>query len=470
MTIDVHTYRDKTVAVMGLGKSGLATVRALMASGATVIAWDDNAERRDQASDLGARIEDLSNPNVYQAVEALVLSPGIPHTHPSPHPAASAAKACDVPIVGDVALLADSCPAARYVGITGTNGKSTTTALIGHILEQAGRTVQVGGNLGTPPMDFSALGTDGIYVLEMSSYQLELSPVHFDVAVLLNITPDHLARHGGMDGYVAAKSQIFDGQTADDTAVVSIDDERCIGIAEALTSGPRKVLPVSVNGSVAGGVYVDNHHLIDATDGGAEKILDLSIATTLPGRHNWENAAAAYATALALGIDRDTVLDGICSFPGLPHRQQMVGVIDGIAFVNDSKATNAEAAAKALTCYPTIYWIAGGVEKEGGYDDLLPCLGHVRHAFLIGEGAANIEAALDTKVPHTRSGDLTTAVKDAYALAKAEGAHRPVVLLSPACASFDQFENFEIRGDAFCRAVNDLDGKDRKLFVKPEQS
>ncbi|WP_259780661.1 UDP-N-acetylmuramoyl-L-alanine--D-glutamate ligase [Aestuariispira ectoiniformans] len=465
MAVIAHPYKDKTIAVMGLGKAGLSAVRALCDAGAAVRAWDDNDKRRDEAATLGAQIIELTNSSAFDGCCALVLSPGIPHTHPEPHPAAAAAKAAGVPIIGEVALLAETQPDARYIGITGTNGKSTTTALTGHILEHARKKVGIGGNLGTPSLDLDALGEDGTYVLEMSSYQLELSPIHFHGAVLLNISPDHLARHGGMDGYVAAKMRIFDGQTADDFAVVAIDDDRCAGLAEALTHGDRRVVPVSSQSEVPGGVYVKGTDLIDDLDGEAKAVLDLSMVTTLPGLHNWQNVAAAYATVRLLGISEKVTCDAISDYPGLPHRQQMIAIIDDVAYVNDSKATNAEAAAKALSCYGDIYWIAGGVEKEGGYTELDPYLSHIRHAFLIGEGAGSIADYLGDRVPHTLSVTLDTAVAQASTLAREDGAHRPVVLLSPACASFDQYQSFEARGDHFLSLVRDLPGQIRQFFV-----
>lgn len=468
MAVIAHPYKDKTIAVMGLGKAGLSAVRALCAAGAKVRAWDDNAAHREEAAAVGAEICDLSDTAAFDGVSAMVMSPGIPHTHPAPHKSAIAAKATNTPIIGEVALLAAAQPKARYVGITGTNGKSTTTALIGHILTHARKKVGIGGNLGTPSLDLEPLDEDGTYVLEMSSYQLELSPIHFHGAVLLNITPDHLARHGGMDGYVAAKMHIFDNQTSDDFAVVAIDDDRCAGLAEALTHGARRVIPVSSQHEATSGVYVRGTELIDDLDGEAKAVLDLSIVTTLPGIHNWQNVAAAYATVRMLDISQKVACDAISDYPGLPHRQQMIGIIDGIAYVNDSKATNAEAAAKALSCYGDIYWIAGGVEKEGGYKELDRYLPHIRHAFLIGEGANSIADYLGDKVPHTISGDLDIAIAQASTLAREEGAQRPVVLLSPACASFDQYSSFETRGDHFLSLVHDLPGQIRQFFVKKE--
>jgi len=392
--IDCGFMRGKTVAVMGLGKSGLPTARALAASGATVWAWDDDAAKRREAEAAGIAPVDLAKADLGRAA-ALVLSPGIPHTHPKPHPVATAARAAGVPILGDIDLLGGARRDAAYVGVTGTNGKSTTTALIGHVLRRAGRKAEIGGNIGTAALDLAPLDRDGIYVLEMSSYQLELThDVAFDVAVLLNVTPDHLDRHGGMDGYIAAKRRIFDRQGPTQTAVIGVDDDHCRRIHDDLKRvGGRTVLPISSEIVVAGGVYARDGVLIDDTEGAAEARLDLRAVPTLPGRHNWQNAAAAYAAARAVGVAPPAIAEGIRSYPGLAHRQEQVGTLRGIRFVNDSKATNADAAAKALASYPTIYWIAGGKPKDGPLDALHPFLSNVRRGFLIGEASARFAAS-----------------------------------------------------------------------------
>lgn len=468
MTITVDLYRNKRVAVLGLGRSGLATAKALSLGGAKVLCWDDGEAARAKAEAAGCTLVDLAKGAVLDGCEALILSPGIPHTHPEPHPVADRAKRAGIPILGDIDLLVRTCTDARFVGITGTNGKSTTTALIGHLLEQAGRRVAVGGNLGIPALQLDTLGADGLYVLELSSYQLELCPhAVFDIAVLLNIAPDHLDRHGGMDGYVAAKARIFDtgisGVRGALAAVVGIDGDRCAGIAEALTGGDRTVVAISGEGPVSGGVYAADGKLIDARDGAARDVADLAELHSLPGSHNAENAAAAVAVARLLGLSDEEIVHGLKSFPGLPHRQQLAAIVDGVTFVNDSKATNAEAAARALSCYPTIYWIAGGRAKEGGFEMLRPHLRCVRHAFLIGEAANDMMRDLSPAVPATRSETLENAVTQAFALAGREGGASPVVLLSPACASFDQYQDFEARGRAFCRLVAALPGRDRSI-------
>jgi len=455
----VRLFAGRRVAVLGLAKSGRAAAAALAAGGAEVVAWDDNPAVREGIAPE-TRIENLAEAD-WNGVAALVLSPGIPHSFPEPHPAVLKAQAAGVEIVGDLELLARVQPEARYIGITGTNGKSTTTALIGHILHQAGRSAEVGGNLGTPALSLAPLGRDGAYVLECSSYQLELlATLTFDIAVLLNITPDHLDRHGGMDGYIAAKRHIFDRQAAAASAVIGIDDPICRSIAEEMSrAGPQRIVPISVREPVTSGVYVEAGHLIDALDGAPQRVLDLAEAERLPGSHNWQNAAAGYAVARRFGIAPNIAAAAIRSFPGLAHRQELVATIDEIRYINDSKATNADATEKALTCYRTIYWIAGGLSKAGGIVPLEPYFERLRHAFLIGRATEEFAETLDGKVSFTRCGDLATAVAAATEQARAEHAADAVVLLSPACASFDQFANFEARGDAFRQLVTELQSK-----------
>ena len=457
--IDLSRFASRRIAVMGLARSGLASVSALVAAGAEVLAWDDNAARRAEAEKLSATITDLAAAD-WSGIDLAVWSPGIPHSFPVPHPAAIAAKAAGVALVCDIELLALANGQARFVGITGTNGKSTTTALIGHILKQAGCKAEIGGNLGMAALTLTPLGADGIYVLELSSYQIELlREARFDVAALLNITPDHLDRHGGFEGYVAAKRHLFDQLPADGTAVIGLDDETTRGVARALGRGilSRGVVGISVSRPVVGGVYVDGSigggRLIDARNGSARTILDLAEAPALPGSHNWQNAAAAYAICTALDVPADAIAAGIRSFPGLAHRQERVAILDGVTFVNDSKATNAEATEKALACYERIYWIAGGRAKEGGIDALEPYFGRVRHAYLIGESADGFAATLDGKLAYSKCGTLPAALAAAVRDARGTGG---VVLLSPAAASFDQFDSFEQRGDRFRGLVKGL--------------
>ncbi len=457
--IEVTAFRDEWVAVLGLARSGLVAAEALQQGGARVLAWDDAPPRREQAAAAGVPIVDLARRD-FADIRALVLSPGIPHTYPRPHPVATRARAAGARIIGDIELLALSCRAARYVGITGTNGKSTTTSLIGHILQQAGRAVAVGGNLGTPALSLASLGADGIYVLEMSSYQLELTEsLACDVAVLLNITPDHLDRHGGMAGYIAAKRRLFRGQRRPQTAVIGVDDAVSRDIAgELADAGAQTVIPISAETQAPGGVFVEQGVLIDDMAGAASRVLDLGGLARLPGRHNWQNAAAAYAAARCLGIPPAAIAAALASFPGLAHRQELIATIDGVRYVNDSKATNADATAKALACYDDIYWIAGGLPKEGGIAALAPFFPRLRHAFLIGQASDAFAATLEGHVAYSRCGTLAPAVAAARAAALAEPKPGAVVLLSPACASFDQFANFEERGEAFRRLVQAFPG------------
>ena len=457
--IDLSRYRNQTIAVMGLGKSGLAAARALHAAGAQVIAWDDETGRRDAARRQDIPVGDLTQAS-WQDIALLVLSPGIPHSYPAPHPIAARAREAGRPIVGDVELLARASAEARYIGITGTNGKSTTTSLVGHLLKEAGRPAAVGGNLGLPALDFEPMGKDGFYVIEMSSYQLELTaPIPFDVAVLLNITPDHLDRHGGMPGYIDAKKRIFDGQGNGHAAVVGVDDDICRSIFDTLHAAKRqRVLPISGDRRVSGGVYAIDRFLYDDMDGGNAPILSLDEIRTLPGTHNAQNASAAYAAARIVGLRPDAICDAMRRFPGLAHRQQLAAEIDSVRYVNDSKATNAEAAARALSSYQNIYWIIGGLPKEGGLDAARPFFDRVRHAFLIGQAAAQFQKELSGTIATTMSGTLDVAVSAAHEKAQRERRPGAVVLLSPACASFDQFANFEERGRAFCRLVSALPG------------
>jgi UDP-N-acetylmuramoylalanine--D-glutamate ligase len=460
--IEVFPFAGLPVAVFGLGRSGIAAAKALVAGGAEVWAWDDSEDARARARAEGVPLVDLYLCN-WRELTTLVLSPGVPLHHPAPHQVVSLARGVGCEVIGDIELLARCMRESAYVGITGTNGKSTTTALIGHIFKTAGRLAEVGGNIGRPALELRPLGADGAYILEMSSYQLELtSSITFDVAVLLNITPDHLDRHGDMAGYVAAKRLIFHRQTKPRTAVIGIDDPACEKIFRELKAADEQVvIPISSRRRAEGGIYALDGTLYDGAfvgAGGAPvAIADLAALRALPGTHNAQNAAAAYAACVAAGIEPAVVVACLRSFPGLAHRQEAIAVIDGIAYVNDSKATNADAAAKALGCYPRIYWIAGGRAKEGGLAAAEPYFGRVRRAFLIGEAADAFALALEGKVATTRSGDLASALAAAREAALADGGGG-TVLLSPACASFDQFANFEARGLAFRQLVERLPG------------
>lgn len=462
--LDLSAYDDHAIAVLGLGVSGMSAARELHRAGARVLPWDDNEDRRNGAVSRGLAPCDLETAE-FADIDMLILSPGIPQGHPYTHPVVARARDAGCQILCDVEILTRAAPDARYIGITGTNGKSTTTALIGHILSKLEIASAIGGNIGAPALSLDALGRDGIYVLELSSYQLDLLPrAVFDVAVLLNITPDHLDRHGGMDGYVAAKRRIFDGQSDAHNAIIGIDDAHCRGIFEEV--GARNLAamtPISTRGTCAGGVYLNDGWIIDDRDGMAEPVIEMHMLTALPGDHNAQNVATAYAAVTAIlndrtGETRDAITAAIESFPGLAHRQELLGTRGGVRFVNDSKATNAEAAAHALSAYDNIYWIAGGIAKDGGIGTLEPLFDHVRHAFLIGEAADDFAATLKDRVPVTLSGDLATALHQANTIADETANGGAVVLLSPACASFDQFPSFEARGDAFREAVTAIPG------------
>jgi UDP-N-acetylmuramoylalanine--D-glutamate ligase len=451
--IRIPDVAGKVVALLGLGRTGSATAAALQASGAIVWAWDDNEQARAAAPE--GMVRDLADADWTQP-EMLVMSPGIPHTHPQPHPVAALAKEAGKPLLGDIELLYRAMPRQRYVGITGTNGKSTTTTLIAHILRRAGRHVAVGGNLGAAALSLEPLPADGIYVLELSSYQLELTPTAIcDVAILLNITPDHLSRHGGMDGYIDAKALILRPKGRGSIGVLGVDDQPCRDLFAKLQGAGRKLIPISVERAAAGGVDAVNGMLTDRTGQQLEVVIDLKTIATLPGSHNWQNAAAAYVAATAMGLDRAAVVAGLKTYPGLAHRQELIATRGGVRYVNDSKATNADAAAKALACYDNIHWIIGGRAKEGGLAGLDPFYPRVRHAYLIGECADDFAKQLRGKLPFTQCGTLDKAVAAAHRDAKA-GA---VVLLSPACASWDQYPNFEARGDHFRRLVGALGGR-----------
>lgn len=438
-------FAGRRFAVVGLGRNGVPAAHALSAMGAEIVAWDDGEAARASAGDLTLRD---SAPDM-AGFDALVLSPGIPHRHPAPHPAAAAAIAAGVPIWSDVELLFQavrrSGSSARFAGITGTNGKSTTTALLAHTLAGAGLPVAAGGNLGPAALALPLLPENGVYVLEMSSYLLErISTVRFNAAVSLNLSADHLDRHGGMGGYIAAKRAVFDRQRPGDLAVVGIDDEDSRELARSLGA-------VTISGWQPADVWCDGSALRDA----AGPLLDMRAAPALPGAHNAQNAAAAAAMALHLGVSRAQVASAAASFPGLPHRQQRVATVDGVDYVNDSKATNADAASRALGCYGRVVWIAGGIAKAGGIETLRPLLPRVAHAVLIGQDAPALASTLDAAgVPHSLAGTLDAAVPEAARLAARLAV--PVVLLSPACASFDQFTGFEARGDRFAELVRAL--------------
>lgn len=459
--IPITEYAGKDVAVYGLGRTGLSAAKALKAGGARVHAWDDNEETRAKAEAAGIALSDI-NKRDWQTFAALVLSPGIPYKFPQPHRLVRMAEMTGVPVIGDMELFARAVQALperarpKIVAITGTNGKSTTTALIGHILKQAGRDARVGGNIGTGVLDLAALHSNAVYVLEMSSYQLDLvKSLRCDVAVFMNLSPDHLDRHGGMDGYQAAKMRIFQNQTEKDVAVIGFDDIYTQSIAIGLSArGPQRVVQISSTYTLGKGISAVDGRLYDNQSGKAELVGKLDECPALIGRHNYQNAAAAYAACRALGLDPATIMAGLRSFPGLAHRMEAVGEVDGIRFINDSKATNAQAAEQALRSFKNIYWIAGGVPKAEGIAPLAPYFPNITKAYLIGQAEDVFAATLNGKVPAQVCGALDRAVEAAYRDAKAAGDPGAVILLSPACASFDQFKDFEHRGDVFRTLVH----------------
>jgi UDP-N-acetylmuramoylalanine--D-glutamate ligase len=454
--ITIPSMSGRHVAVLGLGKSGMAATRALIHSGVHVLAWDDDKTCCDRAKGENLPLADLMAED-FKPIAALVLSPGIPHSFPEPHPVVIRARAAGCEIIGETELLSRADTGATFIGITGTNGKSTTTALIGHILDQAGHTAQTGGNLGVPSVALEEIGPGGYYVLEMSSYQLELvSTLVFDIAVLLNISPDHMGRHGGLAGYGSAKERIFANQNSSHAAVIGIDDSHSCELFESLKAKDKSLaIPISGIDRIAGGVYVENGWLVNDIEGREERVMDMSVVVALPGPHNAQNTAAAFAATRAAGLAMSQIRDGIHSFPGLHHRQEMVACINGVTFINDSKATNAAATARALDCHENIIWIAGGRPKEGGIEALAPWFGRICHAFLMGEAADAFAQTLKGEVDATLSGDLESAFAAACEMALSEADSEPnsgaapVVLFSPACASFDQWRDFEARGDAF---------------------
>ncbi len=463
--IEATPFAGLPVAVFGLGRSGLSAARALAAAGADVWAWDDAEDSRAKAEAAGVSLVDLYGCN-WSALKSLVLAPGVALNHPKPHPVVDLARRAGCEVIGDIELLVRTMGDARYIGITGTNGKSTSTALVGHILKLAGQDVAVGGNLGIPVLDLEPL-SKGTYVLELSSYQIDLTvSLTCDVAALLNITPDHIDRHGDLAGYAGVKKHVFHGQSDQQVAVVCVDDEWCQRICHELTDvGDQRVIPVAVGRKVSGGVYVVDGILHDDTEGEDDPVIDLADIASLPGAHNWQNAAAAFAMARVSQVPAAMIAACLRSFPGLAHRQERLAVIDGVTYVNDSKATNAASTARALDCYEPIYWIAGGRAKAGGIDELASRFSRIRHVFLIGEAAGDFAATLGDAVPHSQCGDLDTALGAAAAMACDDGEFGAVVLLSPACASFDQFADFEVRGDALRALVEALPGE-RAMLVE----
>ena len=459
--IPVQGVAGQTVAVLGLGRSGLATVRALLAGGATVVVWDDGPDAADRANAEGVDLRDLTKPNAYKDISALITSPGIPHLYPEPHPAIARALAEGCPVDNDIGLFFrsfatqewdnfDTMP--RVIAVTGSNGKSTTAALIHHILEEAGRPTQLAGNIGRGVLDIDEAHDGEVIVLELSSYQTDLArALTPDVAVWTNLSPDHLDRHAGMGGYFAAKRRLF-AEGGPDRAVIGVDEVEGQYIANQLSQGPAddRVIRVS-SGQKLGGegwnVFARKGFLSEYRKGRQTGAIDLRPIAGLPGVHNHQNACAAYAACRTLGIGPKVIEAALHSFKGLPHRSQLIAERGGVRFVNDSKATNVDSAAKALAAFDKIRWICGGLEKEGGLDGLLPAPTVVK-AYVIGREAAAFAMKLkgvDAEV----CGDMATAVARAAEDAQAG----ETVLLAPAAASFDQYDSFERRGEDFAARV-----------------
>jgi UDP-N-acetylmuramoylalanine--D-glutamate ligase len=458
--IAVTTLKDKQVALFGLGGSGLATAQALVAGGARVTAWDDNPESVAKAVSEGIGTGDLRQAD-WSAFSAFILSPGVPLTHPKPHWTVDLAHAAGVEVIGDVELFVRErrahAPDCAFIAITGTNGKSTTTALIAHILKTSGCDTQLGGNIGTAVLTLDPPKNGRFYVVECSSYQIDLAPtIDPSAGVLLNLTPDHLDRHGTMQHYADIKERLVAGSRV---AVIGVDDSFSSLIADRVERSGTKVVRISRRRQVlADGLYAEGSRIVQARAGATSLFADLDGIQTLRGGHNAQNAAAAIAACLAVGVSQADIVKGLSSFPGLKHRMQPVGRKGQVVFVNDSKATNADAAAPALSSYERIYWIAGGVPKEGGITTLAPFFPKIAKAFLIGAAAPAFAATLGEAVPFEMSGTLAQAVAHAAADAARDTTGPSAVMLSPACASFDQYKNFEVRGDAFVSHVAAIQG------------
>ena len=459
--IPVTTFADKKVAVFGLGGSGLLTARALKAGGAHVIAYDDAPLKVEQANAAGIETANLADID-WSDVAALVLSPGVPLTHPTPHWTVQRAALEGVEVIGDIELFCRERAKARdesgidcpLVAITGTNGKSTTTALTAHLIKSAGRDAQMGGNIGVPALALEPFAPGRHYVLEVSSYQVDLAPsLRPTVGVLINVSADHLDRHGTMENYAAIKTLVVAQVEPGGTAVIGVDDRWTREAADRVERAGRNVVRVSVEAPVRDGYFAEGARIMRGAGGKSFPAAQLAGIGSLRGTHNAQNAACAVAACVALGIDLPAIQKGLVSFPGLAHRMQAVGrkttAAGHILYVNDSKATNADSAAKALASFHDIFWIAGGKPKTGGIESLSEFWPRIRKAYLIGEAADEFARTLDGKVDHQIDGALSKAIDAATRDAEASGLKEAVILLSPACASFDQYPNFEVRGKAF---------------------
>jgi UDP-N-acetylmuramoylalanine--D-glutamate ligase len=460
--IPVTAFAGKKVAVFGLGGSGLVSASALLAGGADVVANDDNAQSVANANAAGIPTANLRNVD-WSKIAALVLAPGVPLTHPEPHWIVALARNAGVAVIGDIELFcrerAKLAPGAPFVAITGTNGKSTTTALVAHLAASVGLDAQLGGNIGTAILSLQPPAAGRVHVIECSSYQIDLAPsLDPSVGILINLSEDHLDRHGTLEHYAEVKERLVAGVPSNGTAVIGVDDDWCRAIADRLERAGKRVVRISAHRELPDGIYVVNGRILRATAAGVTPIAELGGIGSLRGQHNAQNAACAAAAALALGLEPPAIQVGLRSFPGLAHRMEELGRRGAVLYVNDSKATNADSAAQALACFSDIFWIAGGKPKTGGIESLRSFFPRIRKAYLIGEAAEEFATTLSPGVPHEIDGTLDKALAAASRDADASAVAEPVVLLSPACASFDQYRNFEVRGDAFRDLVRALPG------------
>jgi UDP-N-acetylmuramoylalanine--D-glutamate ligase len=448
------TFQGKSVGVFGLARSGISCATALQMGGARVFAWDDSEPSVEKARAEGVAIANLHDVD-FKTLDALVLSPGVPLTHPEPHWTVVKARKAGIEIIGDTEIFARelSAAGAKMVAITGTNGKSTTTALIGHVLRSSGLDVDVGGNIGLAVFNLRKPEKHITYVLELSSFQIDLMPsLKPDVGILTNITPDHLDRHGTIEHYAAVKGRMFAKMGNGDVALIGVDDEFSAPMMRHIPAGAAKH-GVSVTHDLRDGIAAFDGVLRLRRQGETIDEIDLRAMPALKGRHNWQNASFAYGAARALGVATANIEAAMKSFPGLAHRMQQIATRGSVSFVNDSKATNADAAEKALASFDNIYWIVGGIAKAGGIEPLRPYFERLSGAYLIGAASEEFSKTLDGDAAIYPCSTLENAVKRAAEDASKDKRGNAVVLLSPACASFDQYKNFEVRGDAFVAAV-----------------
>ncbi len=456
--INLSTYNGKNIALFGLGGSGMLCAHALVAGGARVTAYDDNPDSVARARERGLHCRDLRKCD-FGEFDELVLAPGVPLTHPQPHWSVELAQNAKVPVVGDIALFCRErrsvAPGAILIAITGTNGKSTTTALITHVLKNAGRKVEMGGNIGRAVMDFDTLDNDTIYVVEVSSYQIDLAPeIDADIGLLLNLSPDHLDRHGTMERYAKIKTSLV--QNAD-VAIISVDDAWCREAAAIAGGEGKQVTTISVHQKLDNGVFASGDKIFFAQNGVETLIADLENISSLRGFHNAQNACFAWEACRKAGLNNEQIQAGFASFPGLVDRMEILGTIGNILVVNDSKGTNADATDMALGSFDNIYWIAGGLAKEGGIEPLRHHFSRISRAYLIGEAAALFAGTLGESVEYVISQTLDKALRHAVADARCSKDKEPVILMSPACASFDQFPNYAVRGKRFREIVAQVD-------------